>query len=484
MPYTTWPFYPIIIIKCDEKVDEIKRAKLKALIYLLKTIDQKWNSLIDNHEKLTKYYWEAIDWPIRFEAYSYLANKDENKKKKFAIELRDLWNQWKELSKKDYIGSEEIFWPSIYEVEFDGKLVPCNEIENHISMFRAKEIFGIGGFDEYYKKAKERLKNMLLEKRPYSWYKDFRIIWHIVRSSILRLELSDYLNAAYLKIKESKELNRLLKLEEKNDFGVSQYQAMYVFFLCFSNLGTEPMKLAKKGASNLIDEQENNGSFGSDMLNTCLCASSIHFTNVDPSNSVCSKAINYILTGQDKKGYWNFLFGEGEAWNILSTVVVLETLDFITSDQPLPLWAEKTKPLDGIQKQKSPRVQPVPPFKTPKGINWYDVSIRFISEEVVQLRAGSASEGRDFKKMGFEFRESGKPDLGWRALIELGKHQGIISWDDDIDGRIKRNLKYYIHLFRKRLKYVFELKEDPFKAYNRRTKTWETKFSIKYDIQE
>lgn len=465
-------------------MEEIRQAKAKAFIYLLKIIDQKWNSLIDNYEKLKDYYWEVIDWPLKFEAYSYFANKDESKKNYFAIELRSLWTEWKELSKKGHIGSEKIFWPSVYEVIIDEKLCPGNEFENHISMFRAKEILGIGGFETYFNEAKEKIKKILLEKHPPYWFDDYRITWQIVRSPILRLELSDYLKVVYLKIRENRKFKVLLTFDEENDFDVSQYQAMCVFFLCFSNLGAEPIELAKKAASNLIDKQEENGSFGSDMLSTCLCASSINFTNVDPSNSVCSKAINYILMSQDKEGYWDFFFGEGETWNILSTVIVLETLDLITSDKPLPLWAEKTKPLDSIQKQKSPRVQPVPPFKTPKGINWYDVSIRFISEEVVQLRAGSASEGRDFKKMGFEFRESEKPDLGWRALIELGKHQGIISWDDDIDGRIKRNLKYYIHLIRKRLKYVFKLKEDPFKAYNRRTKTWETQFSIKYDIQE
>lgn len=457
-------------------MEEIKKAKLRAVVYLLKIIDQKWDDFIKKFENLSFREWEVVDWPLRFEAYSYFAQKDENKKKIYAEELRDLWNQWKELSKKGHIGTEEIFWPSVYEYEFDGKIVPCNEIENHISMFRVKEILGIGGFENYFRKAKERLKNMLLEKYPHSWDADFRITWHIVRSPILRLELSEYLNVAYLKMKENRELNELLDFEKENDFGLSRRQAMFAFFLCFSNLRDESIKLAKKVASNLIDKQEKNGSFNYDIFTTCLCSSSIHFTKVDPSNSVCSKAIKYILLNQNKEGYWNFSFGESKTWNILSTIVALETLDLITNDKPLPMWIKKRELKDIFQLQKHPRIQVNRPLPVPEEISWVDVSICFISHDEVEVRAGGTPLGvKSYADMGFKDRRTAdEPDQLWATLKMFAKNNGEISWNDQSASLIIRS---YIKDIRKRLKFLFNIKDDPFEQY-KKVKAYRLKFKI------
>lgn len=457
-------------------MEEIKKAKLKALTYLLKMIDQKWDDFIKKSENLSFCEWEAIDWTLRFEAYSYIAQKDENKKIIYAEELRDLWNQWKELSIKGHIGSEEIFWTSVYEVEFDGKLVPCNEIESHISMFRVKEILGIGGFEAYFNAAKERLKNMLLEKYPHSWYDDFRITWQISRSPTLRLQLSDYLNVVYLRLKEEKEFNQLLCFNSKDDFGLSLYQAMCIFFLCFSELEGISDKFAKVVTSNLIDKQEKDGSFGCDVLSTCLCVSSIYFTKADPSNSVCSKAIKYILRKQNKEGYWHFLFGESNTWDILSTVVALETLDLITDDKPLPIWAEKRKLEDISNFQIHPRIQVNKPFPVLEEIKWEDVSICFISPDEVEVRAGETPLGvKSYMDMGFKDRRTAdKPDGLWLTLKLFAENNGEISWKDKA---ANPRIRSYMKDIRKRLKFLFNITDDPLKPY-RKVKAYKLKFKI------
>ena len=173
----------------------------------------------------------------------------------------------------------------------------------------------------------------------------------------------------------------------------------------------------------------------------------------------------------------------------MSTVVVLETLDLITNDKPLPIWVEKAKPSDIYQIQKPSRVQPIVPFRTPKGIKWRDISIYFTSEEVVQIRAGNASEGRDFIQMGFADKrkriKERTPDWSWKTLREFAKHQKEISlYDKDVDIRIKRNLKSYVHVIRKRLQYLFKINEDPFDPYNRKTRSWKARFTVLDTTQE
>lgn len=464
-------------------MENLKKAKERAESFLCRIILQKWNSFVKKNKKPLD-YWETIDWSLRFEAYSYLGYRNKKNIEKFAIEIRNVWDEWIELNNKGHIGSEKIFWPTVYKImrsrgsggneeRFHG-----NEIESHVSMFRAKEILRIGGYEAYFNEAKKRIIDILFSKPHLSLSGfDMRTLRFILRSSFLKFALSDYLKVIALKLIESEDfvLNVL----------TPRFQGWYTFYLCFGNFGSDLIDSAKKTALKLINEQDKNGSFDNSVLATCQCASTIHYMKLDRSNSVCNRALDYILKEQNKEGYWDFLWswtqlrGYNTDWNILSTVIALETLDLITDDRPLPIWFERIEPFDTYQKQKHSRIQPVVSFKTPKGINWHDVSIRFISEESVQIRAGSASEGRDFVGMGFEHRRTGEPDLCWRALKEFARHQGEISLnDEDVNLRIKKNLKYYVYAIRNRLIELFKISGDPFEKYNRKTRAWKAKFAV------
>lgn len=472
-------------------MENLKKAKERAEDYLYRIIEQKWSGIVnDDKRKLAKNYYKEMDWPLRFEAYSYLGNKYKSNVNSFAVELRELWNEWIKLNKKSLLGSEKFFWPSVYEIDMPigsgGNVarLPGNEIGNHVSMFRVKEILRIGGFDSYFNEVKKRLIEILFSNPNISLNVNvIRNLWNFVRSPSLKFELSDHLKVIALKLMEHKDF-------VFHDLTPTS-QGKFAFFFCFSNVRSDLFDSIKKAALKLNDEQAENGSFEDNVLTTCLCASTIRHMKLDLSNSVCSKAIDYILKNQNQKGYWDsflcgFSFqGYSTDWNVLSTVVVLETLDLLTNDKPLPIWVEKAKLSDIHNKQKSLRLQPIIHFKTPEGINWHDVSIRFVSEESVQIRAGSASEGRDFIGMGFEYRQKGEPDLCWKALKEFAKHQGEISLnDEDVNFRIKKNLKYYVYVIRQRLKELFKISGDPFEKYNRKTRAWKAKFAVMDTTQE
>ena len=105
-----------------------------------------------------------------------------------------------------------------------------------------------------------------------------------------------------------------------------------VFFMCFS--GYKISALDREAASYLIDYQEENGSFKNSLLSTCLCVQIFHKLNVDRSNIVRDLAIKYVLSKQNREGFW-----EGDhkstlsvGWRVFSTVIILETINFVYKD--------------------------------------------------------------------------------------------------------------------------------------------------------
>jgi len=482
---------------------EIKKAKEKAENYLNRTIKQKWSDIVNSEKmKSTSDYYEALNWPLRLESYSYLANRDKSKINNFAIELRELWNEWIEFNKKDpyYLGREEFFWPAKYEqvgdIDPDGNAerFSGNEIESHISMFRSKEILEIGGFDIYFDKARKRIIEILLPKKHiYLWGPDIRIIWQIVRSPFLRFKLSDYLRVIALSIVETAEFRQLVSVNYQKDsvsFHSTLFQAMAVFFLCFGKFSDELFKLAKKAASKLIDKQEMNGSFEDDVLATCLSASSIYSMKVDPSHSVCSNAIEYILKKQNKEGYWDFLigfdqlYGECTGWNILSTVVVLETIDLITNDKPLPLWAFKEIPIVADERVLE-RPKNFIEFPSPEGATWEKVKIRFLSNVAVELTAGKIREGRQYTEIGFIDNRNKSYNLLWLVLASFAKYNGEISWNTpNLHIRVNKNLKKHVHRLGKHLMQLFQIKEEKPFEYCKEIKGYRTKFKIELTNEE
>lgn len=491
----------------------LKKAKEKAENYLYRIIKQTWDNFFKNEKQepgipvLVKWvgrpprtirikmkrmdYFDLMNWPLRFEAYSYLWHRYKNKINSFARELRELWDEWIELSKKGLFGSERIFWSTANEsfntINLDRKKTRFgNEIESHISMFRAKEILRIGGYEPYFDEAKKRIKDALTSKPRLSLSGPvFQSLESFVRSPLLKSKISDYLRAIARKLSEDEE--RFFKWSN------SWCQAKIAFLLCFGNFGSDLLDSAKSFTMKLIDEQAKNGSFENNLNTTCLCASTIHYMKLDSSNSICNKAIDYILEAQNKEGYWNFFSGGfsligyrrySTDWNVLSTVIVLETLDLITNDKPLPIWALEAEPEDISRFHKHPRIQIDKPLSVPGGINWSDISIWFISPEEVEVRAGGPLGVLNFIGMGFKDGrikkpDLYKPDLSWVALRTFAELNEEISWKDKgVEEKVRNSLKSCVKVIRKRLQFLFGIQSDPFHPYDRGERSYRTRFKI------
>lgn len=131
-----------------------------------------------------------------------------------------------------------------------------------------------------------------------------------------------------------------------------------------------------------------------------------------------------------------------------------------------------------LQEPKPLRITPIIPFPTPKGTSWFDVSIRFLSNETAELRAGSKSEGKNFAEMGFMDNRTKSPGKLWKVLILFGQRNGEISWETlGLPHDIQKNFKKHIQRLRYRLKQLFQIEDDPFEEY-RRVKAYKTKFKI------
>lgn len=488
-------------------MDEIKKAKNKAENFLSKVVKQEWSDASlkifnpkDWHRHLLKVM-IPLDWPIRLEAHSYLANKHRDRLEDFAGNVGSLWNKWIECHKSGEWGEEtDLFWPHLNEIPKDKDpfskppSTRCfgSEIESHISMFRAKEILKLGGYNTYFAKAENSIRDKLFVRPKISLFiNEARIIWQVIRSPLLRTKLDTYLKVFAEKIVGVYESEDLIVGGRIDKDKPSYLDIWKTFFLCFGNFGISYFDFARKKSEELIEKQKSNGSFDGDLLVTCLSASIIHATKVDPSNNFCNRASTFILKNQHNDGHWDFLSCYGFmydtfAFKVLSTVVALETLDLITDDKPLPLWT--TKLISRKECKKGTRIQSVVPFKTPVEISWDQIAITFTHEEVVQISVGDQNEARDFQQMGFcDRRGRAKkrvPDWIWKTLLEIAKHGGEISLNDDIHPRIEKNLKANIHVISARMKEIFKLDKSPFFRYKRKTKSWKSKFSIKDAIQE
>lgn len=159
--------------------------------------------------------------------------------------------------------------------------------------------------------------------------------------------------------------------------------------------------------------------------------------------------------------------------------------DFLESQekQDIIFQVAMTHAIKTSDKQK---IQPAKPLPTPPGINWHDVTIHFISDESVEIRAAKPLGVKNFIEMEFEDRRTHKPNLAWVALNAFAICQGEISWEDkSVDKRTRDTLKSRVKEIRKKLKFSFNIEDEPFEPY-RKAKAYKAKFSItiREDIKE
>ena len=131
-----------------------------------------------------------LDWPLRFEAYTYLGNRYRDKAPNFASELRYLWKEWIASFDRKQLGLQRIFWPPYlfsngfgqfrYKDFYSGSFCECD-----MSMIRVKETLELGFYDSYFKEAKESIKYVLLAEPLSEGFSGHDLIWQIVRIPFL-----------------------------------------------------------------------------------------------------------------------------------------------------------------------------------------------------------------------------------------------------------------------------------------------------------
>jgi hypothetical protein len=457
-------------------------ARKKAIDFLLKSIEEPWVHESNDND------------PQRFEAHAYLAHKGIIEKSEWGQRVKQIWDSWIE----DRSGPPPLlpegfklrergrcFWPAVdrYLIDtgdpYNADWEPGFDVENHIAMFRTKEIFAIPGYQEYFSIAKRELAKKLRSNRIVESTHEMRLLWQIIRSPYLRTVLLDSLRAVAQEILDEK-VAIIERAPLVVDDSLSSITPVEIFFLLFTNLEDDYFHVAKFFLNKDINRQRKNGSFREDVVDTCLYLCSAHISGIDPNRIIRDRSIEWLICKQHKNGSWRFhdiedviktkeLKGE----DIFRTVFVMEMLDIIMNDKPLPNWAESITP---VMKSKGEGEIRISPLHISKEIAWGDVSIRFISDESIEIRAGVPFGIKNFAELGYQDKRSGKPDYKWEVLKLLAKSNGAISWKDK---SASSRWKPHIKTLRKRLKSYFGIQDDPFYSY-KKPGGYRAKFSISF----
>ncbi len=467
--------------------DLLTNSRKRAEAYLEGIIDATKRDILakDSLFEITK----EGEYPLRFEAHAYLGHRRENNKAEYAQQMRDLWSFWKRAGIKDFYNAEdeltkfepyvfrdprEAFFPysDVYwqEAQFFKELGeaiaegPADgaELECCISMLRAREILDVPGFKDDFNLLLKNLK--AFTEYSFTDPSSRENLWQITRcAKVQRQYKPDFENEAF-------RISGGIKNYSFQDFNdkrllIHQFEDVLsgVLWLVFSGLNEKYFNTYRDATEKIIDHLEDNGSVANDIITTCEYLLAAHFSKLDTTSIIQDKALEWLISQQDDDGswkHWKVEICDFENWNVLSTAIVLETIDLITNDSPLPLWTPG-RDLASTAPRKVKTAKPIIKFPTPKGAKWQDVSIHFISNEEVQIRAGNVRDSRNYSQMGFE-RKKKEPDVIWGTLKAFALCDGAITWEDKIfDLRKKDAWKNSFVKLRKRLIDFFDIRENP-----------------------
>jgi hypothetical protein len=276
-------------------MDRIIEAKEKAEEFLFYVVEQQWAVIIKDTRSL-EFRYNALDWPVRFEAHAYLANKYKKHIRRLAEEVQALWLEWIGLHGKDRPEEAGIFWQledilptaCFMRDHYSFKslikrppgpegfsLWPDVDVDMLVSMYRAKETLSIQGFDANFAAALSGFIKWLSARDVFS-LASHRIIWQICRSPALRAALEDIVRLklvprvrSEIEAEEERYNARLIELHNEitTDTSTRLFAAdVYLwagigFFLLLNGLGNDLNSTAKEMALNLVARQRDNGSF-------------------------------------------------------------------------------------------------------------------------------------------------------------------------------------------------------------------------------
>jgi len=120
-------------------------------------------------------------------------------------------------------------------------------------------------------------------------------------------------------------------------------------------------------------------------------------------------------------------------------------------------------------------------FPSDPDLRWEEVSIAFISNEAIKVRARGQLREYRFNQIGFENQISGKPNRLWLLLQAFGLRGGQLSWQDlSSTGMTANQVQSNVKRLRKILRNFMGIENDPFHPY-RKVKAYEAKFTLTGD---
>ncbi len=113
-------------------------------------------------------------------------------------------------------------------------------------------------------------------------------------------------------------------------------------------------------------------------------------------------------------------------------------------------------------------------FDTPAGINWSNITIKFVDGHRVSIKAGEARKTLDYTKMGMASTKNSEPTKQWELLRAFAESYGQIDWKNRFaSDRLKKQKQE----LSKRLRVFFRLEEDPIE-WVKAEKSYRCKFAI------
>lgn len=120
-------------------------------------------------------------------------------------------------------------------------------------------------------------------------------------------------------------------------------------------------------------------------------------------------------------------------------------------------------------------------FPSAPDLRWEEVSMAFVSDEVIKVRARKQLREYKFDQIGFEDKRTDRPSRLWLFLRALAAANGQTSWQDldSTGGQLLGNkqVKSHVSRLRKILKNFMEINQDPFSDY-RRVGAYKTRFAL------
>lgn len=119
-------------------------------------------------------------------------------------------------------------------------------------------------------------------------------------------------------------------------------------------------------------------------------------------------------------------------------------------------------------------------FPSPPDLCWGEVSMAFISDEEIQVRARHQIRKYRFDQIGFKNKKNGKPNILWWLLRALAEKGGELSWGNMSSYGAELNssqVQSNVKRLRKILREFMGIEDDPFEPY-KTVKAYQTKFVI------